>query len=204
MRALDLSGHRFGRLVVYRRITGARSGRVTWECACDCGATANATTGDLRSGNTASCGCLRREVAAARVRTHGMTETPAYRAWTNMIIRTSRTSGPSWRTYGARGIGVCERWRTFEAFYADMGDPPPSYSLDRIDNDRGYEPGNCRWADDLTQGQNRRSVSALTFNGKTQNITAWSRDTGLSRNAIRVRLANGWPIERALTEPAHH
>lgn len=202
MRALDLAGHRFGRLAVLRR--AAISGRPAWECVCDCGTVATVRGSELRAGNTRSCGCLRREVAGDKARRHGLTDSPAHRSWTSMIQRTRKTSGPSWDVYGARGIAVCERWRSFEDFHADMGDPPDGYSLDRIDNDRGYGPGNRRWADALTQGQNRRGVSALTLGNKTQNVTAWSRDTGLSRNTIRVRLANGWPVERALTEPARH
>lgn len=203
MRLIDLTGRRFGRLVVVRRAIAPRRA-VAWECACDCGTTAIVVGADLRDGNTRSCGCLRREVTSERVTTHGKRDTAAYRAWMNMHIRTGRKSGPSWKTYGARGIGVCERWHTFENFYADMGDPPADHSLDRVDNDRGYEPGNCRWATATTQARNRRNVRLITFDGKSQPVDAWSRETGISRNALRSRLAHGWTVERALTEPARH
>lgn len=202
MQRLDLKGHRYGRLTVLAMdLPGVRG--PTWRCVCDCGGEARVTTAELRAGNTSSCGCLKKEANRGRLVTHDKSQSAAYLAWTNMKIRVSRTSGPSWRTYGARGIAVCERWQTFENFYADMGDPPEGLQLDRIDNDKGYEPGNCRWTTALEQGRNRRNVTAITFNGRTLNVSAWADVVGLSRNALRVRLANGWPVERALTEPAH-
>lgn len=87
---------------------------------------------------------------------HGMADSPLYMSWADMVARCTRTTHPRYADYGGRGITVCERWRDFANFYADMGDRPPGLTLDRIDNDGNYEPGNCRWADLSTQMKNRR------------------------------------------------
>jgi len=104
--------------------------------------------------------------------------------------------------YGGRGIRVCDRWHHYEAFVADMGQPPPERSIDRIDNDGDYEPSNCRWAT-MTQQTNNRGVNVrLTHDGRTQTVTEWRRDLGFGRGVIPGRLGRGWSVERALTEPA--
>jgi hypothetical protein len=116
-----------------------------------------------------------------------------------MLQRCVNPGAHAYELYGGRGIGVCERWREFENFLADMGEPPPGLTLDRIDSDGNYDPANCRWADWHEQQNNRRNNRLLTFNGETHGITEWSRRTGVYRHKIRRRLERGWPIERALT-----
>lgn len=117
-----------------------------------------------------------------------------------MIQRCHSEQNPSFPRYGGRGIIVCEAWKaSFEAFLKDMGHPPEGNSIDRIDNDRGYEPGNCRWATVKEQAGNRRSSRLITHNGKTLPITEWARLLGRHHMTISDRIARGWPLERALS-----
>lgn len=151
-------GQRFERLTVVERSGSSSSGEARWLCLCDCGNTSTTSASNLRRGNTKSCGCLQREQMAARSRKHGGTGTVEYIAWNAMVQRCTRESHPAYKNYGGRGITVCAQWRhDFSAFLAHIG-PRPSrnHSLDRIDNGRGYEPGNVRWATLSTQASNRR------------------------------------------------
>jgi hypothetical protein len=110
----------------------------------------------------------------------------------------------SYRNYGARGIKVCDRWiNSFENFYADMGDRPEGTSLERIDNDRDYEPGNCAWATKPEQGTNQRTNRFIEHAGQRLTLMQWSRLTGLSKHTIYRRLKIGWPVDKALTTPLH-
>lgn len=156
----DLTGERFGRLVV-ASYQAKRGGRGSWRCRCDCGAIHHVRPDCLLAGTTKSCGCLSSDRAREVHLTHGHTEgqhkSREYQSWSNMISRVDARKGRHFLYYGIRGITVCERWRTFENFLADMGTRPPETSLDRINNDGHYEPGNCRWATRKQQISNRRT-----------------------------------------------
>jgi hypothetical protein len=136
-------------------------------------------------------------------RKHGGHGTLTYARWKSMIQRCTDPAASNFKDYGGRGVTVCTRWRqSFDAFRTDMGEcPDKSMTLDRIDNQRGYEPGNCRWASKAQQNQNRRSVLQLTHAGRTMNATQWADELGISANTLRSRLRIGWSVERALTTP---
>ena len=159
-RFTDLTGQRFGRLVATsyipdRRRTGGPEG--AWIVQCDCGTWKAVRPYLLISGQQKSCGCLAREQASARVRTHGKTGTFEFNVWTAMRKRCRYVKHPKYHLYGGRGITICPEWNSFSTFLADMGKCPfPDGSIERIDNDKGYEPSNCIWLLKKEQSKNRR------------------------------------------------
>jgi hypothetical protein len=160
MRRIDLVGKRFGRWTVLEMERDRRDGLgIMWLCRCDCGTTRHVSGRHMRRGASVSCGCLKAERQALRNRTHGMFGVPEYHSWSGMIQRCTNPGNPSYANYGGRGITVCERWRSFKDFLLDMGRRPKGTSIDRIDNDGSYEPGNCRWATRTVQNSNKRRAS---------------------------------------------
>lgn len=165
-----------------------------WLCRCDCGTEKVLRGSHVASGETTSCGCRR----SSRGDVSG---TPEYRAWLNMIARCTHPHHEAYARYGGRGITVCPEWlESFERFVADVG-PRPSHalSLERIDNARGYEPGNCRWATSVEQNRNRRSNRTLTYHGETRCLSEWAQRYGLSPALLTFRLRAGWELEQALS-----
>jgi hypothetical protein len=161
---IDITGLRFGRLTAVR-LLGSENKRRIWLTRCACGAEISAMLGNLIRGNTKSCGCLKIEMATARLPhpvKHGHStkqvkrRSPTYRSWLAMKARCLNPKNKRFADYGGRGIAVCKRWLVFENFLADMGERPAGMTLDRIDNDIGYEKTNCRWADSQTQSTNKR------------------------------------------------
>lgn len=122
-------------------------------------------------------------------------------AWGQMIARCYDPKNHKYKSYGARGIRVCDRWICYRLFMEDMGERPQGKTLDRINNDGDYSPDNCRWATYSDQSQNRRDNNNITFNGQTKCLTEWERITGIYRKTIHKRLNSGWSIEDALTRP---
>lgn len=142
--------------------------------------------------------------AIGRRPVHGMTKTAAYRHWLGVISRCGNTTNKAYKDYGGRGIYVCERWRDFSLFHADMGEKPQGMFLDRIDNDGPYSPDNCRWATPKQSANNRRNSRLVTLNGKTQTLTEWCDELGLPYQRIRNRVyVLRWADADALTAPLH-
>lgn len=155
---------------------------------------------NYRSGRLDSCGCNRVNKISQNRRRHGCSSRKVYLIWRDMIARCSLNTHHAYASYGGRGIAVCERWLTFENFYADMGDRPPGRSLDRIENDKGYSPENCRWATKMEQMYNRRVTRYYDWRGRMATLLEIERESGVPRKLIRLRLWQGWDLERAATQ----
>ncbi len=153
---IDLLGHDFERLHVVGKHS-KRGSRWLWECLCECGNTTKATSWDLRSGHTKSCGCLRKELNAMAGFIDGRMKSDTWKTWRAMKVRCLYPSNPSYKNYGGRGIAICPRWLDFKNFYEDMGERPEGMTIDRINVNGNYEPDNCRWATRKQQQQNKRA-----------------------------------------------
>lgn len=197
--SLTSPGDRYGRLVVVEAAGYDKHGNKTFVCLCECGIRTTVGGYSLRQGNTKSCGCLKRSVLGDATRTHGARRTPAYSVWCNMRQRCNNPKFRYFADYGGRGIKICERWQMFANFLDDMGQPPDGMTLDRIDNDRGYEPGNVRWASKKDQANNRRSSRVIEHGGERLTLQQWANRTGIKRATIAHRLDHGWPVAQALT-----
>lgn len=153
----DLSGRRFGRLIAIERVGNNRRNRPVWKCKCDCGEFKNASSENLLRGTCTSCGCYQIEVNKTKGKTHGLSKTKLYSTWFGIISRCTNEHDSAYANYGGRGITVCKEWLDFLNFKKDIGDKPTNYhSLDRIDNNKGYNPENVRWAIREVQNRNQR------------------------------------------------
>lgn len=209
---IDISGQAFGRLVAIRRDKSGR-GDGFWLCRCECGEEVSIRTHALRIGNTKSCGCLQRELVRQvgyDNRRHGMSKTWLHNLWTDMRNRCQNANNHAFADYGGRGIRVYPAWNeSFERFASDIKEtignrPSAKHSLDRIDNNGNYEPGNVRWATKKQQSQNTRSCRHITFRGETKTLSEWSRITGVPSTTIGKRLDLGWPVEKAFKSGSQH
>lgn len=204
---IDIVGQRFGRLVVLRYAGSHKRGYALWECLCDCGNVKTVIGSHLRTGSTRSCNCLRSEETVKRNTKHGKTNTIAYRTWGRIIQRCVNPNAPDAVNYSERGIKVCAEWRhDFQAFYDHVSQLPnfgkKNYSLDRINNDGNYAPGNVRWATPLIQRRNQRRIHLLTYQGETKLFDDWAKEFGINRTTLYTRITElQWSVERALTTP---
>jgi hypothetical protein len=200
----DLTGQRFGRYIALCIDRDRTTTEITyWRCRCDCGNEKSVDTGTLRGrAPNISCGCLRRELVTKRFHKHGMARTPEYHAWQALRQRCEIPNHQEFKSYGGRGITVCNRWQSFENFIADMGLRPTSkHSIERKDNDRGYEPDNCVWATFKEQSDNKQQSRRLTFEGRTQSLTRWAEEKGMKPCTLNSRLLDGWTLHDALNTP---
>lgn len=201
-------GARFTRWVVLRLDRSTADDRY-WLCRCDCGTERVVRQHQLTSGHSHSCGCRKREnvgrAARARLTTHGMSESPEYNIWRLILDRCINPKSRAYANYGGRGISICDQWRhSFEEFFAAVGRrPKPELTIERIENNRGYEPGNVRWATRSEQANNKRTNRRITWRGETRNVSEWAKFCGFKSQTLERRLWRGWSIERALTEKLH-
>lgn len=202
MRLIDLTGQKFGRLTVIERAE-SENGQTRWLCECECGNKKAVISSHLQRGYTKSCGCLNREMVIDRNRKHGHRGDRIYYIWCAMKRRCCVSSSPKYDYYGGRGITVCEEWlHDFQAFYdwAVANGYRDDLTIDRIDNDKGYSPDNCRWVTNKEQQNNKRNVRELTYNGKTQTISQWANETKIPHKKIWSRISRlHWSVEKALT-----
>lgn len=210
----ELIGLVFGRLTVtaVEKHRSPHRRRIV-RCICNCGNSKSLLLNHLRTGATRSCGCLLREKSRERMRSiqplgrggsrrHGQSGEPEYHVWRSMKARCVNPNTSNFRHYGQRGIKVCKRWLSFDAFFADMGKRPSAkHQLERINNNGNYSKQNCRWATCSEQARNRRSTRFITFNGERLPATVWADRLGLNRGAIAQRLNTGWTLRDAVTTP---
>jgi len=186
-------GKSFGRLYVLAEF-GDRQ-RVI--CRCSCGNKTAVVVYSLKYGNTRSCGCLVGDRNRSRTK-HGKTKTIEYGSWDQLRSRCLSTKNSNYSNYGGRGISICERWDDFSNFLEDMGlKPSPEYTLDRIDNNGNYEPGNCRWATKIENANNKRNNRVIRIGSHIKNFIEWCRFYKISRSTVKTRLKAGWPEKEA-------
>jgi hypothetical protein len=199
----DLMSRVFGLLKVIG-FGEMRGYRHYWLCQCDCGNIKLILHSNLQGGQAQSCGCLVRKTTIDRNLKHGYStrsnRAAEYSIWNMMIQRCENRNTKGYKNYGGRNIAVHPPWHKFENFIADNGlRPSPEYSLDRINNDGNYEPGNVRWATRKEQQRNTSRNKMISFNGLTMPMSAWAEKIGLSTGTLWYRFKSGWDVKKSLT-----
>jgi hypothetical protein len=184
-RLIDMVGKKFGKLTVLKKSHRSENKKIYYECACDCGKTNTVVGVHLRAGRIRSCGCLLAE-NKSRV-THGLSNSYEYSVWLNIKQRCGNQNNPAYKYYGGRGIDVCESWfNSYEVFVADMGNAPSKkHSIDRIDNNSGYNKENCRWVEISVQSRNKRNNKMIIVDGMSMCQSDWADCLGKSSAAFR-------------------
>lgn len=189
MKPLDLTNQKFNRLTAIRHVPNPERKSRYWLFICECGTTKIIKGTHVTSGLIQSCGCRRREISSEI--THGMTNTPTFKSWNAMRGRCLNPKDAAYQSYGGRGIDIHPAWDKFENFLATMGVRPAGSSLDRIDNNKGYGPDNCRWATSLQQVRNRRTTNLVEFNGEKKPLQEWAESFGLQYITVWHRFKKG-------------
>ena len=196
----DLTGQKFGRLTVIE-LAGQTKWRISqWRCKCDCGGERITTRSSLVQGLTVSCGCYQAERTIEASTKHGLHNHPLYWVWRQIKDRCQNPNNPNYASYGGRGITICDRWAaSFPDFLADVGErPQPGLSIDRIENDKGYEPDNIRWATQTEQARNSRQTRWVDWRGWRRRVPDLADEYGIPVKTVRDRLRAGWTIEEVL------
>lgn len=199
---IDLTGQRFGRLTVVKRVENNKHGHAKWLCQCECGKHIIVCGYSLKNNNTKSCGCFKKISLYKKNYKHGHScrkkTSKTYQVWEHMIRRCKNPNVKNYKNYGGRGIKVCEAWLKFENFLQDMGERPEGLSIDRIDNDGNYYKENCKWSTRKEQNRNKRNNILITINGVTKCLVEWCEIFNLKYNMVKSRIYRGWTIDEAL------
>lgn len=204
---IDLTSQKFGRLTVLNRAENNKFNQVCWKCQCACGNIAIVPSQPLRKKEATSCGCLQKENLIKRITTHNMSHSPEYAVWGRMVQRCVNPKNKRFKHYGGRGIKVCKEWRdSFLAFYEHVGQRPyKKASIDRINNEGDYCPGNVRWTDIVTQNNNNRRNYYITIKGITRTIAQWAKTIGIKEGTLWHRInVLRWPPEKAIFKKVNH
>lgn len=199
-------GEKYGKLTVLEKLDDVvdSGGRIRrkYRCACDCGNVTDVDVYHLLNGKIKSCGCLRRGPHISD-RHHPYVGTRIYRIWGNMVNRCTNPNNPAYQRYGGRGITVCDEWRDFMTFYkwAIENGYNDTLEIDRIDNDGGYNPENCRWATVIVQGNNKSNNRLFEIGGEIDTLANIARKYSINYKALHNRIRHGWNIERAISQP---
>ena len=200
MRREDMTGRKFGLLTVVRPDPDAKNWKTKWICQCDCGSVRSVYTYNLKNGHTKSCGCESARKRLAARTTHNKSKTRLYRIWAKMKARCTYPGDRAYNEYGGRGITVCDEWLSFEPFesWSVCNGYSSELTLDRVNNDLGYSPDNCRWATPKQQANNTRKNRVIEYNGISRTLAEWANVTGIRSATIAHRLNVGWSVEDAL------
>jgi hypothetical protein len=196
----DLTGKKFGMLSVIMKIPEKRRGRALWQCLCECGRIHHVVGHALTSGNTVSCGCKKTTFPAAL--RHGQTGTRLHNIWVAMRKRCSPSCDKRQRPfYYDKGIRVCNSWSSFDVFraWANANGYEDDLTIDRMDGNGDYEPGNCRWATMVIQNNNSAHNRMITMSGEKKTLKEWAASIGIGASGLFSRIRAGWPLEEALT-----
>lgn len=194
----EMIGKKFNHLLVLS-LSGSINQRLYYKCLCDCGNEKIILGTSMRLKKSQSCGCLRIQ----RITKHNLLNSPEYKSWQGMRQRCENPNSDSFKNYGARGICVCKKWRTFNNFYLDMGrKPSPEYTIERLNNDGNYSKNNCVWATKKQQGRNKRNNHIIVFMGQTKCLAEWSELLDIAYPVLQQRLGKyGWSVWESFTTP---
>lgn len=198
---IDLTGQRFEKLTVITRAENTKNNGSKWVCKCDCGNETVVSASNLKNGAVKSCGCLRRTSHNYK---HRESHTRLYRMWISMLYRCENQNYTAYKDYGQRGICVCDEWHDFLTFkkWVEKTKPTGEFTLDRINNDKGYFPNNCRWVGRKEQANNRRSNIIIEYQGESHTLQIWSEILNFNYKTVHNRIYKlGWSFEDAISKP---
>lgn len=203
----DIDGQKFGNLTAIRfdhRDNRVKGGNHYWLFRCDCGNLVVVRKNSVTSGNTKRCADCSRKLASKRETTHGCSNTRLYREWSGIIQRCNNPKSTSWERYGAKGISVCDEWLNFENFmkWAMENGYSDELTIDRINNEKGYCPTNCRWATYYEQANNQTTTIQIEYDGCKMPLSYWAKSVGINKHTLYDRIFRyGWSVEKALNMP---